>query len=199
MSIVETRGPQIFPVLDPKQIETARRFASAEPKKFAPGEILYDVGALHPPCWLALKGSIELERRDGLGHHSHIIAVGPGQFTGEVGQLSGRAALAQAKAGPEGATAMPFDPPHLRALIIGSAEVGEIMMRAFILRRVALITEGDAGSVLVGRPGSPCLMRLEGFLGRNAYPYTLLDATNDPEGRAVVVKVSHRRVAHAAL
>jgi thioredoxin reductase (NADPH) len=96
------------------------------------------------------------------------------------------ATLASARAGPEGCTALPFDAAHVRALMIGSAEVGEIMMRAFILRRVGLIEEGGVGSVLVGMPGSPDLIRLQGFLGRNGYPYTVLDASNDPQGRAVV-------------
>ena len=59
-------------------------------------------------------------------------------------------------------------------------------MRAFILRRVGFIQEGGAGSVLVGRPGAPDLVRLQGFLARNGYPYTVLDASADGEGRAVV-------------
>ena len=59
-------------------------------------------------------------------------------------------------------------------------------MRAFILRRVGLIQEGSAGSVLVGRPGAPDLVRLQGFLAGNGYPYTVLDASADEEGRAVV-------------
>ena len=70
--------------------------------------------------------------------------------------------------------------------MIGCAEVGEIMMRAFILCRVGLIEEGGVGSVLVGHPGSPDIVRLQGLLGRNGYPYTVLDATNDADGRAVV-------------
>ena len=70
-------------------------------------------------------------------------------------------------------------PPHLRALMIGSAEVGEIIMRAFILRRVGLIAgEGGAGSVLVGRPAPPDLVRLQDFLARNGYPCTVLDAAS---------------------
>jgi thioredoxin reductase (NADPH) len=72
--------------------------------------------------------------------------------------------------------AAPFDPAHLRALVIGSADLGEIIMRAFILRRVALIESG--GSVLIGRPGTPEFARLESFLTRNGYPITALDATS---------------------
>src|SRR4029453_13940985 len=89
----------------------------------------------------------------------------------------------------QGCTALPFDAAHLRALVVGSADVGEIIMGAFILRRVGFIQEGGAGSVLVGRPGAPDLVRLQGFLGRNGYPYTVLDAAADEEGRAVVERL----------
>ena len=176
----------MFPVLDAGQIDTAKRFASGPAREFAPGEIVYDVGERNVPAWLVLKGSIDVVRRDGLNHEAAITSLGPGQFSGEVSQLAGAATLASGRAGPEGCTALPFDAAHVRALMVGSAEVGEIMMRAFILRRVGLIEEGGVGSVLVGKPGTPELVRLEGFLGRNGYPYTVLDASDDAEGRAVV-------------
>jgi thioredoxin reductase (NADPH) len=125
-------------------------------------------------------------RRDGLNHETAITTLGPGQFSGEVSQLAGAATLASASAGPEGCTALPFDATHVRALMIGSAEIGEIMMRAFILRRVGLIEEGGVGAVLVGRPGTPELVRLQGFLGRNGYPYTVLDSSTDADARALL-------------
>jgi thioredoxin reductase (NADPH) len=133
------------------------------------------------PTWLVLKGSIAAVRHDGLDHETAITTLGPGQFSGEVSQLAGAATLASASAGPEGCTALPFDATHVRALMIGSADIGEIMMRAFILRRVGLIEEGGVGAVLVGRPGTPELVRLQGFLGRNGYPYTVLDSSTDAE------------------
>jgi thioredoxin reductase (NADPH) len=168
------------------QIEMARRFASGPARDFAPGELVYDVGERHAPAWLVLKGSIESVRRDGLKHELPITTLEMGQFSGEVSQLAGRGTLAAGRAGPQGCTALPFDAPHLRALVIGSADLGEIVMRAFILRRVALLEDGGAGSIIVGRPGNAPLVRLQGFLARNAYPYTVLDATDDAEGRAVV-------------
>jgi thioredoxin reductase (NADPH) len=185
MSVLETRAHQMFPVLDPGQIETAQRFASGPARDFAPGEIVFDVGERNIPIWLLLKGEVEAMRRDGLGRESTITTLGAGQFTGEVSQLAGQETLAFARAREEGCTALPFDAAHVRALLIGSAEIGEIMMRAFILRRVGLIDGGGAGSVLVGPLESVDLVRLAGFLERNGYPYTTLDAaTND--GRAVV-------------
>ena len=189
MSVVETRRHQMFPVLDMAQIETAKRFASGEARSFAPGEVVFDVGERSAPAWLVLEGSIEVVGRDGLDHEVAITSHGAGQISGELSQLTGRAALATGRAGPEGCTALPFDAAHLRALVVGSAEVGETIMRAFILRRVGLIQEGGVGSILVGRAGASDLVRLQGFLGRNGYPYTVLDAAADEEGRAVVERL----------
>ena len=186
MSLLETRRHQLFPVFDAGQIETARRFASGPAVDFAPGEVLFDVGHYDTPAWLVLKGSMDVVRRDGLARESRITSLCVGQFSGEVNQLAGRQSLASGRAGADGCVALPFDAAHVRALMIGSAEMGEIMMRAFILRRVGLIEVGGAGSVLVGNPTSPDLVRLQGFLGRNGYPYKVLDALNDPDGRAMV-------------
>jgi thioredoxin reductase (NADPH) len=186
LSVIKTRSHQLFPVLDGNQIDTAKRFASGPKREFAPGEIVYIAGERDVPAWLVLKGSIAVVRRDGLDHETAITTLGPGQFSGEVSQLAGAATLASASAGPEGCTALPFDATHVRALMIGSADIGEIMMRAFILRRVGLIEEGGVGAVLVGRPGTPELVRLQGFLGRNGYPYTVLDSSTDAEARALL-------------
>jgi thioredoxin reductase (NADPH) len=186
MTLIATRAHQMFPVLDAAQIETAKRFASGSAMDFAPGQSVFDAGERHAPAWLVLKGSIDVARRDGLNREAAITSHGAGQFSGEVSQLAGRESLAAGRAGPDGCTALPFDAGHVRALIVGSAELGEIMMRAFILRRVGLIEDGGAGSVLVGNPGASDLVRLQGFLGRNGYPHTVLDAANDPDGRAIV-------------
>jgi len=185
------RSHQLFPVLDPNQIETAKRFASGPPKTFSPGETVFDIGQRRVPAWLVLEGSIEVMRRDGLDRESEITVHRAGQFSGEVSQLAGRETLALGRAGPEGCTAIPFDAAHVRALMIGSAEIGEIVMRAFILRRVGLLEEGGVGCVLVGRPGMPDISRLEVFLRRNGYPYTVLDASHE-DGRAMVERFGVR-------
>ena len=185
MSIIETRHDQMFPTLDAGQVETAKRFASGPIRHFEPGEIVFDIGQRNAPAWLVLRGAIDVTRRNALGTETPITTHHAGQFSGEVSQLAGREALARGLAGPEGCCALPFDASHVRALMIGSAEIGEIMMRAYILRRVGLIQDGNAGSVLVGRPGDSDLNRLENFLRRNGYPYTVLSA-DDEEGRTVM-------------
>lgn len=186
MSTIDTREAQMFPVLSPAQIETARRFASGPAVRFAPGETLYAIGEHGAPAWLVLAGSIEVVRRDGLSREATITVHHPGQFSGEVNQLAGRPSIAAGRAGAEGCTALPFDPAHLRALMVGSADVGEIIMRALILRRVSLIEAGGAGTILIGVPGSPDVLRLQGFLDRSALPNLLLDVRVDEEGRALV-------------
>lgn len=179
MSLIDERRAQMFPVLTPVQMEVVRRFASGEPQVFAPGEAMFEVGQNNALIWFVLKGSIKASRRDGLGRGGLIAYEMQGQFSGEVNQLSGRAPLADGHAGPDGCTALPFDSAHLRALLVGSAEIGEIVMRAFILRRMALLQDVGAGSILIGDADSPWLVRLQGFLSRNGYPVQVLDARRD--------------------
>ena len=123
---------------------------------------VFDVGDRGAPIWLVLAGTLEVTRRDALGQEGSVTTYQLGQFPGEVSHLAGHASLAIGRAGSLGCTALPFDSAHVRALIIGSAEIGEIIMRAFILRRVALIEKGGVGSVLVGNRGNADLIRLEG-------------------------------------
>jgi thioredoxin reductase (NADPH) len=188
-SLAETRRHQLYPVLDAAQIETARRFASGPARDFTPGEVVFTAGERQVPSWLVLKGSIDIVGGDGLNHEAAITTHGPGQFSGDISQLAGAGMLATGRSGPQGSTALPFDAAHVRALMVGSADIGEIVMRAFILRRVRLIQEGRVGSVLVGKPDTPDLIRLEGFLGRNGSPYTVFDASDSADGRAVVERM----------
>jgi thioredoxin reductase (NADPH) len=67
---------------------------------------------------------------------------------------------------------------NLRALMIQEPELGERIMRAPILRRVALVETGAGGPVLIGAESSPDVIRLQGFPARNAYPHQLLDPTH---------------------
>ena len=188
MSVVDSRREQMFPVFDAAQMDTAKRFASGPARQFSPGEVIFNVGERHAPAWLVLKGEISITRRDGLTAEAAIASMGAGEFTGEMAELSGRGTLASGRAGPAGCTALPFDSAHIRALIVGAAELGEILMRAFILRRVGLLQDGN-GSVLIGTPGTADLGRLQNFLTRNGYPCDVLDASSDDEGRAVIERL----------
>ena len=189
MSPFENRREEMFPTLSAPQIADALRFRSGEARRFAPGEMVFAAGQRQATSWLVLEGAIDVVRRDGRGHEEPLATETPGQMSGEVGQLSGQPTLATGRAGADGLLAAPFDAAHLRALIIGSAVVGETLMRAFILRRVALIQAGNSGCVLIGKPGERRLQRLESFLRWNDYPVTTLDAAEPGEGRDIVERL----------
>ena len=175
-----------FPVLTHAQIELASRFASGPQQRFAPGQLVYDVGDRESPVWLLLQGTVDAFHREGLTGETRIVIHREGQITGELSQLAGRPAIVGERAGPEGCVAIPFDAADLRALLTGSAEVGEILMQAFILRRTILLDEGRGGTALIGMPASQAVLRLRGFLARNGYPHFVLDASLDQEAHAFV-------------
>ncbi|GLI25115.1 thioredoxin reductase (NADPH) [Xanthobacter flavus] len=189
MTPSNSREHQMYPTFTAEQVATARRFADGPEQRFEPGETLYDIGAVGAPTWLVIEGTIEVVRRDGLSGEAPVTVHHAGQFSGEVNQLDGRPAIAAGRAGPDGCTALPFDATHLRALVIGSAEIGETIMRALILRRVNLIAEGGSGTILIGVPDSPEILDLQVFLNRAGLPNLVLDVRSDEEGRALVARM----------
>jgi len=182
---VSDRSAQRFPRLREAQLDVVKRFADKSlERSFAPGEVLYEIGDRSVPAWFVLEGSIEVAGRDGLDQETLLHAMQPGQFTGELHQLGDRPTLTRASAGAEGCTALPLDAQRLRALIVGSAEIGETIMRAMILRRVGLLERG-IGPVLLGRAGSAEILRLQAFLSRNAYPHLVIDCASE-RGRQMI-------------
>ena len=92
------------------------------------------------------------------------------------GQLSGQPAFVDVHAIIGDVEALLIPPQNLRALMIEEAELGERIMHALILRRVVVIEAGAGGPVPIGfQESSPDVIRLQGFLARNAYPHQLLD------------------------
>ena len=132
-----------------------------------------------------IKGSVRVTRRDPLGHSAPIVEQGPGEFVAEVGQLSGQPAFVDVHA-IDDVEALLIPPENLRALMIEEPELGERIMQALILRRVALVEAGAGGPVLIGPASSPDVIRLQGFLARNAYPHQLLDPAQDRDAAELV-------------
>jgi thioredoxin reductase (NADPH) len=178
------RAAQRFPVLTAPQIAVAKRLG-APSRRFKAGERLFGVGEWNVPAFLVLAGTIEVSQRDPRGCTLAIATHRPGEFSGEVNQLVGRPSLTQGHAGVDGCEAIPFAAEALRALVIASAEVGEVIMRAFILRRTAMIQRGVGGTLLLG-PESPQRLRLQGFLRSNGCPNSVLDPSDDEGGKTVV-------------
>jgi thioredoxin reductase (NADPH) len=183
MSTIEQRRDQMFPKLRPQEIERLRRFG--EVRRFKAGDLLFMTGEPSPGMFVLIVGTVAVSSRDGLGHVVPIVEEGPGQFLAEIGQLSGRPAFVDARAKTD-IEALLIPPEGLRRLIIAEAELGEKIMRALILRRVALIENGAGGPVLIGPALNPDLVRLQNFLARNGYPHQVLDPDEDADARALV-------------
>ena len=183
MATIDTRREQMFPKLIPEEIERLRRFGTV--RRYRGGERLLATGEISPGMFAFISGSVSVTRRDPLGHLAPIVEEGPGDFIAEVGQLSGGPILVDVHAITD-VEALVIPPEGVRSLVIAEAELGERIMRALILRRVALIEFGAGGPTLIGSAGSADVVRLQGFLARNGYPYQLLDPAEDREAAAIV-------------
>jgi thioredoxin reductase (NADPH) len=183
MSTIDTRREQMFPKLEPGEIDRLRRFGQV--RRYAAGEALFVTGEIAPGMYVLIKGSVRVIRRDPLGYSAPIVEQRPGEFVAEVGQLSGQPAFVDVHAIDE-VEALLIPSENLRALMIEEPELGERIMRALILRRIALVEAGAGGPVLIGPESSPDVVRLQGFLARNAYPHQVLDPTQDRDAAELV-------------
>jgi thioredoxin reductase (NADPH) len=180
--VIEARREQMFPILEPAEIDRIRRFG--ELRSYAAGDAVVKVGEIGHGQIVVLAGDVTVSRRNELGRRDAIVTHGPGGFFGELSQLSGRPALVDAYA--EGAVeALIIPPEKLRALLVAEAALGERIMRALILRRVGLI-EAGAGPIIVGDGDHGDVLRLENFLRRNGHPHQRLDPEIDADARALL-------------
>jgi thioredoxin reductase (NADPH) len=178
-----TRAAQMFPTLSPAEVERLRRFG--EVRNYDAGEPLMLVGQTGHGLTILLSGEAEISQHDQSGLRTPIVTHGPGNFMGELAQLSGRPSLVDAFAlTPVEAVVIP--PEQLRALLVAEAELGERIMRALILRRVGLIESGAGGPVIVGHDHDGDVLRLVNFLSRNGHPYQRLDPDEDADAKALV-------------
>jgi len=175
----------MFPVLTEAEIARMRPFGQV--KRFPHGARLFAAGEPTPGMFVVLKGVLAISQRDGLGNVLPIASQGPGEFTGEVAQLSGRPGLVDGHA-EEDVEALVIPPERLRALLIAEADLGERITRALILRRVGLIESGASGPVLIGDAKSPDVLRLQNFLRRNGYPYHVIDPRQDTTVAAMLAQ-----------
>jgi len=186
---LQARRAQMFPVLADEEIARLRRFGA--PRRYADGERLFETGKTSPGMFVVLSGALRITGRDGHGHDLLIAELSAGGFSGEIGQLSGRRALADGVAA--GAVeALLVVPEQLRALLVAEAGLGEEIMRALILRRVGLIEMGAGGPVLIGAPSSPDMARLRNFLARNGIPHLVFDPANDPDAQGFIERYAPR-------
>jgi thioredoxin reductase (NADPH) len=181
-STIEARRDQMFPVLEPAEIERLARFG--ERKSYAVGARIFTTGEVAPGAFIVLSGRAESSQHR-FDRSEPIVTHGPGSFMGELAQLSGRPSLVDAVA-IEPVEALVIPPRRLRDLLVEEAELGERIMRALILRRVMLLETGGGGPIIVGSAESGDVLRLEGFLARNGHPHQRLDPATDSCAQALI-------------
>ena len=173
---------RLFPRLTPAQIARVARLGTVRPLRA--GEILYDTGDPHAPFVLVVAGRVQVVRR-GADRDELIADIGPGQFTGEVNLLAGRRTLVRARATEPG-EAVELDRERLLGLVQTDAEIGELLMRAFILRRVELISRGVGDAIVIGSTHCARTLGIKEFLTRNAHPFTYVDLDVEPDVQALL-------------
>lgn len=180
--VAASRADQMYPTLSPAQIE--RIATHGRTRSVKAGEILVDVGEKIVPFFVVVRGRIDIVQPSAQGE-THVVSHGPGQFTGEINMLSNRPSLVRAKVGDAG-DVIELDHERLLALVQTDSELSEIVMRAFILRRVNLIAHGLGNVILIGSVHCAGTLRVKEFLSRNGHPYSYIDLDREVDVQALL-------------
>lgn len=178
-ALVPLAAPQeeVFPSLTDAQIERVERYGRR--RKVTAGEVLIEQGDASIPFFVILDGEIEAVLPADLGKHLVTIG-GRGQFNGEINTLSGRSAIFQVRVS-KGGEFIELDRHQMMSLVQNDSEIGEIVMRAFIMRRLGFLNAGIGDVVLIGSTHAADTLRIKEFLMRNSHPYTYMDLEHDAE------------------
>jgi len=109
-----------------------------------------------------------------------IAELQASQFTGDVSMILGRPAHMHLSASGPGEV-VELTRRQMLALIQTDAEISEILMRALIHRRVAMLAEGIGDVVVIGSAHSAATLRIKAFLTRNGHPFSYLELESDPD------------------
>ena len=186
-TLLEQRRGQMFPKL------TAAQLARLEPQSTRlqthAGEILLELGDIPRGVFVVAAGSIEAlvppSATQAESTYELLYLLTPGDFTGEMSTLRGTRALARIRVREAGAVLL-IDAEQLRRIVQNDAELSELFMRAFILRRMSVIESGRSDVLLLGSDHSADTLRLREFLTRNTRPYVNIDIEHDADAKALL-------------
>src|SRR5579864_1423269 len=175
---------QAFPKLTPNQIN--RLHSCGRLRKVATGDILFQPDDTDVPFFVLLSGSMEIVQPYFDGEKpiaSHVA----GEFTGEISMISGRRCLVRGRVTSPGEF-LEITGDGLRTIVAKDAELSEIFMRAFILRRLALISRSQGNVIMMGSVHCARTLELREFLSRNGHPYTYIDLDKDENSQELLDK-----------
>ena len=177
---------RLFPTLTTEQIK--RIAAHGRRRAIARGDVLVEAGDNVVPFLVVVSGEIQVLRQSD-GTETLIVSHRPGQFSGEGNMITGRRALARLRVSEPGEV-IALDHEQLLALVQTDAELSEILMRAFILRRAELIAGGFGDVVLIGSTHCAGTLRVKEFLTRNGHPYQYIDLDRDIDAQDLLDRFS---------
>lgn len=176
------RQAQAFPILTSAQIARIQPYGNV--RSVQAGEVLFEPGESGMPCFVVLSGKLDIAT-PGLGGEHVFVTYGPGQFSGELVMISGARAISRGRVTEPGEF-LELSAEAFRTLIAKDAELSDIFMRAFLVRRVALISEGLGNVVIVGSKHSSNTLRLREFLSRNGHPHGYVDLDSDKDSQELL-------------
>jgi thioredoxin reductase (NADPH) len=176
------RAALMFPTLTPGQIARVEAHGSTRPVR--QGEVLIEAGDQTVPFLIVKAGQIEIVSGSGDGERV-VVVHGPGAFTGEANMLLGRPALMRARVSAAGEV-IELTRGDLLTLIQTDIEIGDILMRGFIYRRLELIAQRIGDVVLLGSVHCAATLRIKEFLIRNGHPFSYIDLDSEPDVEALL-------------
>jgi thioredoxin reductase (NADPH) len=172
------REGQTFPRLSEDMARRVAHYGSEELLKA--GDIVFERGQRSVDFFLVLEGSIEIFDTEEHGRSTVLTVHHARQFTGEMDLFNARQILVSGRAGAD-SRVVRVKRASFRHLVAGEPDIGEILMRAFILRRVGFIRHAQGGVVLIGPGHGGDTLRLQRFMTRNGYPHRQFDTEHDPD------------------
>jgi thioredoxin reductase (NADPH) len=179
---LESRRAQMFPALTPEQLARVAPFGVEQ--TFEDGEIVFDQGDVSVPFYVVLEGELAILHPEGK-LEIPVTYHGVHEFSGEASVLSARRSLVRARAVGH-VRVLRVDIARLRQMIQTDAVLSELLMRAFILRRVALLSTGMGDVVVIGSRDSAATLRLQAFLTHNSHPYRYVDIDHDADVQSML-------------
>ena len=182
LAVTVSRLDHVFPTLTPEQV--ARMASHGRRRSTIRGDVLVEVGDKPVPVFVVISGELQAFRPAAAGD-TLIVSLQPGQFSGEATMISGRRALTRLRVSKAGEV-IQLDREPLLPLIQTDAELSEILMRAFMLRRLELIARHLGDVVVIGSTHNAGTLRAKDFLTRNGHPFQYIDLDRDREAQELL-------------
>ena len=173
----------VFPSLTDSQMERVATLGRC--RAVRRDDVLVTEGERQAPFFVVRTGELRIVRPAGGSGETLVATLRPGQFTGELNMFSNRRSLMQIRVGEDGEV-IELDHAHVQSLVQGDAELSDILMRAFILRRVELVAQGLGDVVVVGSEHCADTLRIREFLTRSGYPHAYIDLDRDEGAQALL-------------